>query len=89
MPPMSPHDQNPPKKITFPEALVARTAAGLAPGAMKAALEHKGSAEYQQALLVATMIELAMQNPGPMSEKAKAHQEKIEAESKTQPNSKP
>lgn len=93
MRPMPPHDPKaapplPEKKISYPEQLVTRTAAVLPPGAQKAELEHKGSAGHSQAMLIATMIELALNPPGPMSDKAKAHQEKLAAEaaSKDQPS---
>lgn len=74
MPPIDPKNTQAPVK-GFAENLIARTAATLPPGAAKASLEHPGSDLYNQAHMFATMIELAQQQPGPMSEKAKAHQE--------------
>lgn len=72
----------PTTKTRFAEDLISRTAATLPPGPQKAALEHPGSPEYAQAMLMATMIEMSQQNPGPMSDKAKAHAEKLAADAK-------
>lgn len=65
---------DPTPKTKFAADLIERTAAVLPPGRMQSALRHPGSDEYEQAFVFATMIELAQQAPGPMSDKAKAAQ---------------
>ena len=62
----------PSEKLPFASSLVARTAATLPPGPLKASIEHVGSKEHELFMAIASMIELSQQKPGPMSEKAKA-----------------
>lgn len=62
----------PSDKIPFASTLVAKTAATLPPGPLKAQLEHTGSEQHGLFMAIASMIELSQQKPGPMSEKAKA-----------------
>jgi hypothetical protein len=77
MPPIDPKNRPPP---TGHEKLLDDTLAAMGPSPTRDAASSPGNPVREQLLIVAAMIERAAQNPGPMSAKAKAHQDKLDAE---------